>query len=164
MLAGCGGSSTPVVPSLAGSAGHSAQPARQTQAQTLHSAAQCIRAHGIPGFPDPTVTSGGQVYINKSQLLAVSSAVLNHAFTACRTELATAGFEAGRRHPTALAPAQISQILGFARCMRAHGIPNFPDPAPGTGEITLPPGTSKNSPVLRAATRTCQHYLPGGGK
>jgi len=163
-LAGCGGSPTPVVPSLAGSAGHTTQSAQPSQAQNLHSAGECIRQHGIPGFPDPAVTTGGQLSINKSQLLTVSNAVLSRAFTACRVELARAGFEAGRRHPAALTPAQIAQILAFARCMRSHGIPNFPDPAPGTGEITLPPGTSKDSPVLQAADRACQHYLPGGGK
>jgi hypothetical protein len=163
-LAGCGGSSTPVVPSLAGSAGHATQAAHQTQAQALHSAGQCIREHGIPGFPDPTVTSSGQVSINKSQLLSVSRAVLTHAFAACRTELTRAGFEAGRLHGKSLTPAQMAQILAFARCMRAHGLPNFPDPAPGTGEITLPPGTPKDSPVLQTANRACEHYLPGAGR
>jgi hypothetical protein len=161
-LAGCGGSASPVVPSLSGSR-QAAQAAEQSEAQLLHSAGQCIRSHGIPGFPDPTI-SGSGLGIDKSQLLAVSRAALNNALTACRTELARAGFEAGRLHPTSVTPAQMAQILAFARCVRAHGIPNFPDPAPGTGEITLPPGTAKDSPVLQAADRACQHYLPGVGK
>ncbi len=37
--------------------------------------AQCIRIHGVPGFPDPTLDSEGRPYFN------VSAAGLSHAYT-----------------------------------------------------------------------------------
>jgi hypothetical protein len=163
-LAGCGGASSPVVPSLSAAAGHTAHTAQSRQAslaEALHLAGQCMRQHGISGLPDPTVGSDGQVDLNKSQLLAAPKSVQDRAVMACRAAFIAA--QAATGHPAANAgPPSMSQLLAFSRCMRAHGIPNFPDPAPGTGEITLPPGTAKTSPILAAASRACQHLVSGG--
>jgi len=159
-LAACGAAaSTPSVPSLAG---HSA-PA-SSQAGALHLAGQCIRQHGIPGFPDPTLNSAGQVIFNKTQLATAPQAVVNLALEACRGALAQAGIQAGHRHGPGGAPtsAQLRQLLAFARCMRAHGLPAFADPDPATGELLLPPGFTKNSPVVERATQACRSQLPGG--
>jgi hypothetical protein len=164
-LAGCGGSASPVVPSLSANAArgtHSAHPSNVNLAEALHQAGQCMRQHGISGLADPTVGSDGQVDLNKSQLLEAPKSVQGRAVTACRAAFAQA--QAATGHPAANAgPPSLAQVRAFSRCMRAHGIPNFPDPAPGTGEVTLPPGTPKDSPVLQAANRACQHFVSGGG-
>ena len=50
--------------------------------------------------------------------------------------------------------------LAYSRCMRSHGVPNFPDPN-SSGEIPkdkIPVG----SPHLPAASSTCQHFAPTG--
>jgi hypothetical protein len=54
--------------------------------------------------------------------------------------------------------------LSFATCMRANGVPNFPDPAPG-GEatFTVPGGTNPAAPAFQAARAKCQKLLPGDG-
>lgn len=52
--------------------------------------------------------------------------------------------------------------LQFARCMRAHGASNFPDPTKN-GDIQLAPG-SDQSPALQAAQAICQKYLPNKGQ
>jgi hypothetical protein len=48
--------------------------------------------------------------------------------------------------------------------MRAHGVPNFPDP-PAGGGIQIAAGTGINpfSPAFNAAQTTCFKVLPGGG-
>jgi hypothetical protein len=52
--------------------------------------------------------------------------------------------------------------LAFARCMRASGIPNFPDPRAGHGALfPLPNGSSPNSPAFRAAQQRCQKLMSG---
>jgi len=56
-------------------------------------------------------------------------------------------------------------LLPFSRCMRSHGVPNFPDPS------TIAPRALKaiaqhlaaNNPRFTAATRACNHLLPNGG-
>lgn len=52
--------------------------------------------------------------------------------------------------------------LKLARCMRAHGLSNFPDPTPGGG-IRIGPGINPASPAFRSAQASCRGLLPGGG-
>src|SRR5579863_3840160 len=50
--------------------------------------------------------------------------------------------------------------LAFVRCVHAHGVPNYPDPA-GNGKE--PPGTKQifvNDPRFPAAADACRHLLP----
>lgn len=60
-----------------------------------------------------------------------------------------------------------SQALEFAKCMRSHGVSNFPDPPTGGGgfRIQIGPGTGINprSPAFQSAQTSCKHLLPGGG-
>ena len=51
--------------------------------------------------------------------------------------------------------------LAFARCMRTHGVPSFPDP---DSQGSFPPfhtGVSKE--LSSTADRTCKHLASGGG-
>jgi hypothetical protein len=59
----------------------------------------------------------------------------------------------------------------YARCMRGHGIPDFPDPTPGSHggggfDITAGPGSdlNQNLPKYQAANRACEALLPGGSR
>jgi hypothetical protein len=60
--------------------------------------------------------------------------------------------------PAQQAQAQVTQ-LKFSRCMRAHGVPNFPDPAPasggGFGLIFGGSGIDPAAPLFRVAQRSC---------
>jgi len=54
--------------------------------------------------------------------------------------------------------------LSFATCMRANGVPNFPDPATGgSATFTVPGGTNPAAPAFQAARAKCEKLLPGGG-
>jgi hypothetical protein len=50
--------------------------------------------------------------------------------------------------------------LNFAKCMRANGVTNFPDPT-GNG-IQIPNGVNPASPSFQAAQKACAKDLPGG--
>jgi hypothetical protein len=53
--------------------------------------------------------------------------------------------------------------LAFAECMRANGVPNFPDPSAGRGALfAVPAGTNPAAPAFRAAQAKCQKILGGG--
>jgi hypothetical protein len=53
--------------------------------------------------------------------------------------------------------------LAFARCMRAHGIPAFPDPDGGTGHLGPGSGIDPASPRFQAALNgPCKSLAPIG--
>ena len=94
----------------------------------------CMRSHGVPNFPDPTTS--GQVPKTDAQLLGVSGLQLQTARTACQHLLPTGGSLQQQEHqcmqnsdcPLALVQQMMNADLKLARCMRSHGVPNFPDP------------------------------------
>jgi len=58
--------------------------------------------------------------------------------------------------------ASQSQQLQFAKCMRSHGVPNFPDPVPGGGQLNAisAAGINTQSPTYQAAEHACEKYTP----
>jgi hypothetical protein len=98
-----------------------------------------MRSHGVPSFPDPD--SGGHLPKGDAAQFGVSNSQLATAQTACQHMLPDTGgsfqqqtqncFEAG-----ACPPALVQRILNvqrdYARCMRSHGFPNWPDPTIGS--------------------------------
>ena len=62
-------------------------------------------------------------------------------------------------------PAQLEQSRRFAECMRANGLPDFPDPA-ADGSLSVPlgdGGIDPDSPEARAAQEACREFAPGMG-
>ena len=57
-----------------------------------------------------------------------------------------------------------SGALAFANCMRAHGVPNFPDPLPGGGFLfQTGSGVNPASTLFEAAQAKCQKLMPMNG-
>jgi hypothetical protein len=50
--------------------------------------------------------------------------------------------------------------LAYARCMRSHGVPSFPDPS-STGAST-PGNLDPSSPQFQAASQACRSLQPAG--
>jgi len=120
--------------------------------------AQCIRAHGIPNFPDPN--SKGQFIVqngSSNPTSNVSKAVAGTALKACRS-LAPPSIAQGPSGPRGGGSVTPNQ-LKFAQCMRSHGEPKFPDPA-SNGSITLPKGMNPESPQFQTAEKACQSLMP----
>lgn len=64
-------------------------------------------------------------------------------------------------------PAQGAQdeakLLEYAKCMRSHGVANFPDPSsrPGGGwGFDSGPGLDQNSPIFQTANQACKGLEP----
>jgi hypothetical protein len=57
-----------------------------------------------------------------------------------------------------------SQQLQLAQCMRSLGVPNFPDPSPGGGQLNAisAAGINTQSPTYQAALQACKKYTPAG--
>jgi hypothetical protein len=150
-LAACG-SSAPRT-SASGAYGAKSSPAALSK---------CMRANGLSGFPDPVAGPGGvglPLSVNADGSLTAdgqtfAGPALKSAERACREYLPPAGGP-----PPQMAASQRRRALAFARCMRAHGVPSFPDPSfSGTGRAQLPAAVDPQSPAFRSAARVC-----GGG-
>jgi hypothetical protein len=129
---------------------------------SLVSYAQCMRSHGVPDFPAPD--SSGQIPGGKPTLIQLSNSN-PHYQTAQRTCQRLWPYQA----PTqAEQGQQLTEYLKFARCMRSHGVPGFPDPSVDRGgRVAFPISISKDgfnphSPQILAKAYACKHVLPAG--
>lgn len=58
--------------------------------------------------------------------------------------------------------------VAFSRCMRRHGVPDFPDPGTGGGAensiagIAIPTTINMQSPAFKTAQANCVKLLPSG--
>ena len=151
LLAGACGAS----PSTAAAGGSSNLTGSTNSQQLAYS--RCVRSHGVPNFPDPN-SSGG---FSKSTLqqLAASNSQYQTATETCAHLLPASG------GPT---QAELRQgwtgMANFARCMRSHGIPNWPDPTPYPPEPDRPtfnlPASIQPTPATIAKMDVCLRLVP----
>jgi hypothetical protein len=122
---------------------------------------RCMRAHGVPSFPDPN--SNGQL---STKGIDTKSPQVRSAVGDCQSLLPG-------QNPAAQVAQAGTQALRFSRCMRAHGVPNFPDPSVqsnGSGvAVTIrlhagSGGIDPHSPQFQAAQQACRSILPKPGK
>jgi hypothetical protein len=159
-VAGCGGgpasapvaslgstttSSTPPAP-----AGGSGAAAEYTNGLRY---ARCMRANGEPDFPDPQNPGGFPTGAIES--LDPASHQFATANARCVRLLPNDG------QPT---PAELQQTiergLRFARCMRSHGEPNFPDPGVSGDQITINfNNIDPSTPQFQKAEQTCGRLI-----
>jgi hypothetical protein len=146
LVAGCGGSSPSATTgggasstasaaanagaattSASSSPGSSPSPAQPDQ--NLLNFARCMRADGVPNFPDPKPGGGFRFPASPAPAFAAAQAK-------CQKLLPNGGA------PPPFDPQALVQLHQIAICMRQHGVPDFPDPvrAPTTGPSGLPGG------------------------
>jgi hypothetical protein len=152
VLAACGGSNTK--PTSASSPyGPKSSPA---------AVSRCIRANGLSNFPDPrSGPDGGGVgfpggfIVTSSDSIDVmgtrfSGPAVVHAEKACKEYMPPSG-----PAPT-ISASQKAAMLASARCMRKHGVPNFPDPSFSGNQIDIGDGgVNPESPAFRRAAAAC---------
>ena len=113
----------------------------------------CMRSHGVPSFPDPSYHGG--INIGNAVGLDPQSPTFRSAQQTCKHLLLGGG------PPSHESEAQKEADLAFARCMRANGIPGYPDPLGSGGgrfqrATPLPPGVDENSPAFQKTAAACQ--------
>jgi hypothetical protein len=114
-----------------------------------------MRSHGVASFPDPD--GSGPPPKKSLQQLGVSNSQFQSAQLSCRHLLPNGG-----RPPSQAERQRVkAESLQFAQCVRAHGVPNMPDPG-SDGRIPDPAtvGIDQGSPRFEAANRACGRYRP----
>ena len=114
---------------------------------------RCVRAHGIPAYPDPS--TAGLPPKQTPQQLGVGGPELQAAQTACRHLLVNGG-----RPTQTQVELYRDAMLIYARCIREHGVPNMPDPD-SRGHLDIGQGTAVDvdSPRFQAAYQACESKL-----
>lgn len=157
MVTGCSSSGGgPGVANLGPSKGPSGSTSRSAGGSAL-AYSQCMRAHGVPAFPDPGPNGELRLQAGPGTGIDPNSSTFKAAERACQSLRPTVSAE--QQHKSYEAE------LKFSKCMRAHGVTQFPDPQPdGRMQIQAKPGTGLDpqSSLFQAAQRACQKYLPGG--
>jgi hypothetical protein len=173
LLAGCGGSSGSRPPAaradgastLASSA--ASNPASTTTPSPL-AFARCMRASGVPNFPDPTA---GQGPVFNTTGVNGGAPAVSKALAKCKKFLPSGGLP-GPGSTTHPSPQTLAKLLRIARCMRQHGISQFPDPtttvpsspsAAGIREVTdfdgaillFPSTIDMQAPAYKQALTAC---------
>jgi hypothetical protein len=128
-VAGCGGPSSPSVAHLStgksaslaspeGSGSSPPSPASLQQASIAY--AKCMRANGVPSFPDPNGSGGFSFHASAG---LIHSPLFKAAQAKCHKLLPEGP---GSGPPPS--PQTLARFLKIARCMRQHGVTDFPYP------------------------------------
>jgi len=158
------GTTTTSSPAAATTSGRKGSGSRSTAraTQAWHNLAQCFRSHGY-AIADPTVNADGTSSWSSSSAgpsREVGSATRAVGKTTCRAE-----FEAlptQTVHPPST-QAELHGLVLFARCMRDHGIPDFPDP---NSDGAFPLNARLQALGKHGASkqlRACSHFNLGKG-
>jgi hypothetical protein len=157
LAAACSGS-----PSSAGSGG-SSNARGSANSRIGIGYARCMRSHGVPKYPDPSGShelASGLPKVSLQQL-GVSSSQYQAAQGACAHLLPNGG-----QMTQAQSQKDLNAILKFARCMRSHGVPDWPDPTNGSAgwgfNLVHVHGFDPNSTQIDHKMDECDLVLPPG--
>jgi hypothetical protein len=130
------------------SAGPQAASARQNGGLAF---SRCMRSHGVSQFPDPD--SSGAIPKVTLQQLGIGSSQFQAAQSACAYLLLSSDTEVRQT---------LSGMLDFARCMRSHGVDNWPDPttdSDGQAVFDLHGRINPDSRQMDTKSGRCAHLL-----
>jgi hypothetical protein len=151
-LAGCGSSPT------GNASGGSPNSSFASLKAAAYKQSACMRAHGVPNFPDPKASENGnhiQVVVSVAGL-DPSSPQFKHAQAACAYLMPAGNVQNGPS--AAQQQARLQGLIAFIRCLRTHGFPSFPDPD-SQGQLSLTAvtkaGINFHQPGLLTAADTC---------
>lgn len=125
--------------------------------------AACMRSHGLQDFPDPSSDGGFQ--ISSGRGIDPGSSQFQAAQKACRKFL----LRGGQPPSPAQQAKAVANMLKYAQCMRAHGLPSFPDPQVMGGGVIMRlgskgghSGVDPTTPQFQAAQKACQGIIGKG--
>jgi hypothetical protein len=163
LVAGCGGGSSPGVANVSSttstSSSSSAGPPSEAQLQQLQRDAtrfsHCMRSHGVPNFPDPTVAPRAfkNAFLTQTPAFRSADTACGHLLPPGHSNQAPASSQ-----------AQTVALLAFARCLRGHGFPSFPDPTASgqlTHEMLAHAGIDLHDPAVVHAADACTGVTHG---
>lgn len=136
------------------SSGGSSNAGGSPQAEEL-AFSRCMRLHGVRNYPDPTRTGPPKT---SAQQLGVSSSRFQAAQRACQHLFPNS-------NSGGMSQAQKQQALrsyrNFTRCMRSHGVGNWPEPTTDSAgrAIFQIQGIDPSLPQISTRINECDHLV-----
>ena len=111
---------------------------------------QCMRAHGITDFPDPSSSGSLSIHIQPGSDLNPHDPQNVAAQNACKA------YRPGGNPTPAQEAAANANALKYSHCMQSHGITDFPDPnGQGTLIINVGGDIDPNAAKFKSAEKSC---------
>ncbi|GAA4249217.1 hypothetical protein [Dactylosporangium darangshiense] len=143
-LAGCNGGSPGGAPTTAAGGNREA----------LAEAARCMRANGFPDYPDPVQTNGAWAFPPSAEQMAQKPA------PECTDLFRRAGaLPADTRRP--VTPDELAKLRKWGECIRANGLPDWPDPDADGIFRPRPAPPADDDPRWQRADTACRSLEPG---
>jgi hypothetical protein len=138
-----------------GSGSHAGSGARLTGSKLAF--AECMRAHAVSGFPDPTPPGDLPAGPFNSVFGFVLPATIDTEAPAFKAAMQSCAKLIIGNRPRPPRSDNHSPELKFAECMRANGVPDYPDPPAATsGPIqSIGPNVNLDTPAAKHASRVC---------
>ena len=157
LVAACGGEGGGASPTATSEASREA-----ANKKAMLAFARCMREHGVD-MPDPTFQGGrvtmraGGPHTDPDTMRAADKACGKYREQVKAPELSAAEKEEFKK-----------AALANARCMREHGISNFPDPTfdeNGGAQVRIgrDSGLDPSDPKFKQAMQACRSTMPGAG-
>jgi len=140
---------------------------------------KCMRANGVSNFPDPTMGSGGEGFNGMFQssdgsTMIVAGITFSGPALVSAEKICKEYMPGGGGPPPAPTEGQKAAAFALAKCMRKHGLSDFPDPTAspsasnGAGEVighaglyyALGAGLNPQSPAFKQSAAACGFRLP----
>jgi hypothetical protein len=115
--------------------------------------ARCVRSHGQQDFPDPQVANGTPSFPDSApRVLPVAQHACGHLVASIPSQFTST---------QPVSATDVQTLLAFARCMRAHGLHDWPDPN-ALGQFPLDQHLRVQAKqLIVGAGRTCERLTPG---
>jgi hypothetical protein len=126
---------------------------QQNAAAVWRELVRCARANGMPNLPDPQIDSNGRANFPNGTPEPTAS-----ARRACQSiyDRLPPSARGDEERPQ----ADMQALLRYARCMREHGVADFPDPD-AEGNFRAQAGsTNPKTPVFQRAMQACRQLDP----
>jgi hypothetical protein len=169
LLAACGGAPSASVAAVGSSATSTTAAPGAGSSRSLEKFVSCMRGHGVPNFPDLVMTADGGVVPVGPVSIDKHSPQVQAARATCQ-KLLPPGLGSsgpGSSPSPPITRKDKADYLKAARCMRAHGIIDFPDPTFSANGVDFPPPPGMtarigNSPTFVRAQEICEKLIPSG--
>lgn len=152
---GGGGGSAAGVASVASTTTAAGASTTSTGANGLVAFSRCMRANGMPSFPDPQRFADGSVKVT-IQRYGTNDPHAQAAMNACKHLLPSR--PGASQQTEAQLRTQLADELSFAKCMRSHGVARFPDPT-AQGDLSVDmvqaQGIDVHAPAVLRVVQTC---------
>jgi hypothetical protein len=156
-LAGCDGGS-------AASPNPSASAANRRQLLALGQQwVQCLRSHGLTRMPDAQLSQDGYLQFPQAAGYNWKEDLGKHRSIIDACQSIEDSYPPGAFRPKdQVSAADLRKLADYANCVRAHGVPDFPDPnAAGGFDVTGTSLAHGGTAKLNAADQACKDIWSG---